>query len=180
MFTSCNENHDSTIEDDQPSPELGHPTTPPRAPQFSTEPSETIDKDQDEEEVEDEEEEEEEPGPKKKRTLNRDTREWTLLLRLDKGDQAGFDDEEINHLVYLEAKKIMEQSGLCKLASFKPKHTYLRLWKRKVGWGSDRDYNIYQYLYVSSRDKVLNLWMFLPAQDSKLTSGNDFRNAGNP
>ncbi len=50
-----------TLEDDLPSPELelGHPTTPPRALQFSTEPSESIDKDQDEVEVEDENEEEE-------------------------------------------------------------------------------------------------------------------------
>ena len=86
-----------TIEDDPHSPELGQPTTPPRALQFSTEPSETIDKDQDEEEAEDEEEEEEEPVLKKKRTLKRDTHGWTLLLRLDKGDQAGFDDEEIKH-----------------------------------------------------------------------------------
>ena len=128
-----------TIKDDPHSPELGQPTTPPRAPQFSTESSETIDKDKDEEEVEDEEEEEEEPVAKKKRTLKRDTREWTLLLRLDKGDQAGFDYEEINHLVYQEANKVMEQSGLCKLATFKPKHTDLHLWKWKVGWGSDRD-----------------------------------------
>jgi hypothetical protein len=138
-----------TIEDDPPSPELGQPTTTPRALQLTTEPSETIDEDQDEEEVEDDdEEEEEEPVPKKKRTLKRDTSKWTLLLRLDRGDQAGFDDEEINHLVYQEANKIMEQSGLCKLATFKPKHTDLHLWKWKVGWGSDRDTpytNIYKY-----------------------------------
>jgi hypothetical protein len=103
-----------TIEDNPPSPELGHPTTPPRAPQFSTEPSETIDKDQDEEVVEEEEEEEEEPVPKKKRTLKRDTREWTLLPRLDKGDQldqAGFDDEVNNHLVYQEARKKWSSLG---------------------------------------------------------------------
>jgi hypothetical protein len=128
-----------TIEDDPHSPELGQLMTPPPAPQFSTELSETIDKDQDDEEAKDEEEEEEEPVPKKKRTLKRDTREWTLLFRLDKGDQAGFGDEEIKHHVYQEEKKIMEQSGLCKLATSKPKHTDLHLWKRKVGWGSDKD-----------------------------------------
>ena len=71
----------------------------------------------------------------------------TLLLRLDKGDQAGFDDEGIKHQVYQEAKKMMEQSGLCKLAPFKPKHADLHLWKRKVGWGSDRD-TTYTNIYM--------------------------------
>jgi hypothetical protein len=33
----------------------------------------------------------------------------------------------------------MEQSGLCKLATFKLKDSDLHLWKRKVGWGSDGD-----------------------------------------
>ena len=119
----------STIEDDLPSPELGHPTTPTRAPHPSTEPSKS--KDQVEEEEEDEEdeedEEEEEPAPKKKRTLKRDTHEWTLLPRLEKGDGSGFDDEEINHQVYQEAKKTMEQSGLHKLATHKPQESDLYL-----------------------------------------------------
>ncbi len=77
-------------------------------------------------------EEEEKLVPKKKRTCK--TRQWTLLLRLKKGNESGFDsdDEEINHQVYQAAKKI-------KLATFKPKHTDLHLWKWKVGWGSDRD-----------------------------------------
>jgi hypothetical protein len=42
-------------------------------------------------------------------------------------DGSGFNDEEINHLVYQEAKEIMEQSGLCKLATFKPKDSDLHL-----------------------------------------------------
>jgi hypothetical protein len=78
----------SKMEDDPPSPEFGsHPTTPPRAQQSSTKPSES--KDQDDEE--DKDEEEEEPVPKKKRTLKREMREWTLLLKLDnlKGDTMG-------------------------------------------------------------------------------------------
>ena len=32
-------------------------------------------------------------------------REWSMLLRLEKGDDAGFDDEEIMHQVYLKQRK---------------------------------------------------------------------------
>ncbi len=64
------------MEGNLPAPELGHPTTPPRAPQLSTKPSESKDLNKKEEEDEDDKG----PVPKKKRTLKRDTREWTLLL----------------------------------------------------------------------------------------------------
>ncbi len=67
---SCFTSTICTIEDDPHSPELGHPTTPPRAPQLSTEPSESIAMDKDEEE--EEEEEEEEIEPTKKRTVKKD------------------------------------------------------------------------------------------------------------
>ncbi len=46
---------------------------------------------------------------------------------------------KINYQVYQEAKKIVEQSGLCKLSTHKPKDTDLHLWKRKIGWGTDGD-----------------------------------------
>jgi hypothetical protein len=81
----------------------------------------------------------EEPVLKKKRTLKRDTCKWTLILKLEKGDASGFDDEEINHLVYQEVKKIIEQSGLCKLATFNQKNSDLHLWKRKLCWGLEGD-----------------------------------------
>jgi hypothetical protein len=63
----------STIADDPHSPELGNSTTPPRAPK----PSESSEIVADEEMSDDEGEE---LGTKKKRTVKRDTREWTLLL----------------------------------------------------------------------------------------------------
>jgi hypothetical protein len=62
-----------------------------------------------------------------------------LLLRLEKDDRSGFDDEEINHQVYPEAKETMEQSGLHKLATHKLMDSGLHLWKHKVGWGADGD-----------------------------------------
>jgi hypothetical protein len=80
------------------------------------------------EEVEDEDEEEDQP--KKKRTIKMN--EWSMLLRLETGDHAAFDDEEIKHQVYLEAKNIMEQSGLWKLTTNNAKGTDFHLWKKQV------------------------------------------------
>jgi hypothetical protein len=60
-----------------------------------------------------------------------------MLLRLERGDHTGFDDEKIKRQVYLEIKKIMEQSGLCELATNKPKGTDMHLRKQQVKWDSD-------------------------------------------
>ncbi len=60
-----------------------------------------------------------------------------MLLRLERGDHAAFDDEEINHQVYLEAKEIMKQSGPCKFVPNKPKGKDIHLWKQQVKWYSD-------------------------------------------
>jgi hypothetical protein len=49
----------------------------------------------------------------RKRTVKKDMREWLMLLMLERGDDAGFDDKEIKYQVYLKAKKVMEQSVLC-------------------------------------------------------------------
>ena len=83
----------STIEDDLHSPELGHPTTPPRAPQLSTEPSESI--------AMDEEQEEEAEQLKKKRTVKKDMRKQLMPRRLERKDHAEFDDKEIKHQVII-------------------------------------------------------------------------------
>jgi hypothetical protein len=109
-----------------------------------------------------EEEGEEEEQLKKKRTVKKDTREWSMLLRLERGDDAGFDDEEIKHQVYLEAKKVMKQSGLCNTqaeehtgrSSFVEAEGQVGL----VGLGRRRDSN--SDLSLSSVGK---LWMCLPA-----------------
>jgi hypothetical protein len=108
--------------------------------------------------------------------LKRDTREWTLLLKLDKGDASGFDAKEINHLDYQEAKEIMEQFGLLQAGNFQAEGFRSSFVERKVSWGSDGD-TMDHYFYMSSGDKV---WMFLPAQGNKLTFWNGFGNARNP
>jgi hypothetical protein len=63
---------------------------------------------------------------------------------LERGDDEGFDGEVLKHQVYLEAKKIMEQSGICKLATHKQKSTVLHLWKQKVKWSSEGDTTVTQ------------------------------------
>jgi hypothetical protein len=122
------------MEDDPQSPELGNCTTPSQPPKISE--ASELEKVAEEEKSDDEEEEQ---VTKKKRTLKRDTREWTVVLSLQTGDESGFDDEEVNHQMYQEAKKIMEQSGLCKLSTHKPKDSDLHLWKKKIGWSTDGD-----------------------------------------
>jgi hypothetical protein len=124
----------SSIEDDPQSPELGDRPNPSQPPKISE--SSALEKVA-EQGMSDEEEEEQ--VTKKKRTLKRDTREWTEVLSLQTGDESGFDDEEVNHQMYQEAKKIMEQSGLCKLSTHKPKDSDLHLWKKKIGWSTDGD-----------------------------------------
>ena len=124
----------STMEDDPQSPELGNCTTPSQPPKISE--ASELEKVAEEEKSDDEEEEQ---VTKKKRTLKRDTREWTVVLSLQTGDESGFDDEEVNHQMYQEAKKLMEQSGLCKLSTHKPKDSDLHLWKKKIGWSTDGD-----------------------------------------
>jgi hypothetical protein len=50
---------------------------------------------------------------------------------LRKGDDAGYDEEEVKHFIYESAKKSMEleASGLYKLATIKSQPTDLHLWK---------------------------------------------------
>ncbi len=125
--SSCFARAMSTIEDDPQSPELGNRSIPSQPPKISE--SSQLEKEMSEEE-------DEEQVTKKKRTLKRDTREWTVVLSLQTGDESGFDDEEVNHQMYQEAKKLMEKSGLCKLSTHKPKDSDLHLWKKKIGWST--------------------------------------------
>ncbi len=73
----------------------GDPTTLPRGQHSSTEPSKSIDIDEEEGEAEEEEQ------LKTKRTVKKDMRKWSMLRRLERKDDANFDDKEIKHQVII-------------------------------------------------------------------------------
>ncbi len=57
----------------------------------------------------------------------------------EKGEGAVHDAEEIKQMIYESAKKNIEDSGLIKLATHRPKETdlHLHLWKQQRSWYSD-------------------------------------------
>ena len=64
---------------------------------------------------------------KTKRTLKKDSRPWESVAMFRKGEAAVHDAEEIKQLIYESAKKIMEDSGLIKLSTHRPKPSDLHL-----------------------------------------------------
>ena len=113
----------SSSEDDAASPELGAGgATQPVSPM----PEHESESDDDDEDV-----------GKKKRTVKKDTREWESVAMIKKGEEAVHDPEDIKHMIYEAAKRIMEDSGLIKLATHRPKPTDLHLWKHRTSWDAD-------------------------------------------
>ena len=79
----------STIEDDTIRLILATPRHPLTHSRYElNRPSHAMDED---------EEDKEEVQPKKKRTAKKNMHTWSMLLRLERGHHAGFDDEEIKH-----------------------------------------------------------------------------------
>ena len=89
-----------------------------------------------EHESESDDDDEEDVG-KKKRTLKKDLREWESVALFQKGEAALHDPEDIKQLIYEAAKKVMEDSGLIKLATHRPKPTDLHLWNHRTSWEAD-------------------------------------------
>ena len=89
-----------------------------------------------EHESESDDDDEEDVG-KKKRTLKKDLRGWESVAMIQKGEAALHYTEDIKQLIYEAAKKIMEDSGLIKLATHRPKPSDLHLWKHRTSWDAD-------------------------------------------
>jgi hypothetical protein len=64
---------------------------------------------------------------KKKLSVKKDDRPWESVAMFTKGKAALQDSEEIKGLIYEAAKNIMEDSGLIRLSTHRPKPTDLHL-----------------------------------------------------
>ena len=127
------------------SPELGAgrskaPVTPIRKPDDS---GEEVEREEVESELESEEESEEEVQTKKKRTRVKDTREWDFIANWSCEDH---EPEEIEGLLFIECKKLMETTGLFRLTTCKAKKNDIFLWKYGTKWDVGQGavkYNVY-------------------------------------
>jgi hypothetical protein len=81
----------------------------------------------------------EEDVGKKKWTLKKDLREWERVATIQKGEAALHDPQDIKQLIYEAAKKVMEDSGLIRLATNRPKPSDLHLWKQRTSWDADEN-----------------------------------------
>jgi hypothetical protein len=116
----------SSSKDEAASPELGaggatQPVTGPVSPML-------------EHDSESDDDNEDSDVGKKKQILNKDKREWESVATIKKGEDAVHDPKDIKHLIYEAAKKVMDDSGLIKLATPWLKPTNLHLWKHITSW----------------------------------------------
>ena len=77
------------------------------------------------------ESEPEESPAKKKRGHVKDTRDWVVIERWDKRDH---EQEDIEHLLFTECKKLMEVTRLFRLTTCKSKADDIFLWKHATRW----------------------------------------------
>ncbi len=61
----------------------------------------------------------------------------STVATIKKIEEAVHDPEDSKHLIYEAAKTVMEDSGLIKLATHRPKPTDLHLWKHRTSWDAD-------------------------------------------
>ena len=90
---------------------------------------------------------------KKKRSVKKDNRPWESVAMFTKGKAALQDSEEIKGLIYEAAKNIMEDSGLIRLSTHRPKPTDLHLWKSVTSWHSDHNTTLTTIYHCSLKTK---------------------------
>ena len=123
-----------------PSPDLGACSSRDVIPSMT-------EQDSDENDENDSEESSDVESPRKRRkgqrTRKLDSREWSLVTRIDRD---GREPEEIEALIFTECKKLMEVTRLYRLSTTKPKKNDIFLWKHSNFWNAAKGAMQFQML----------------------------------